>query len=340
MASCNICARETCDVPVTSDPNVKYSQGDVYSLKESVYTPIYHILGSTFAALAGKSATLKRNQQSLYDLTRTPDVIRSGRPAVIMEDDDGDNPLGPMVCVATTYSGQDISKLPLIFRHFSIPVASNGQITSGHHIHALPEWDRENAYIIAWQFRSTATREFIWTAQADGEPEEVPQVLGKDAMEFLHTECERRRDEWKEMCRDPKVAAKLEAELRKHVEDRREKKRADGGASTTSLDSMAIGIDSPSWRRTVPGTSTIPKDSEDDVVPGTPGNPQKPEPWKIVMKHRPESVHSVSSTSSKKKGANWDKFSKSNRSRSSFSQKPHKVNGICNFDLLLAVKGR
>lgn len=214
MASCGTCARKTCDEPVSRDPNVRYSQGDIYGLKESVYTPIYDILRSTFAALGGENDGWKRNQQSLDDVTNTLNVTRSGRPAIVMQDD-GDDPSGLMVCIATTYSGEKISNLPFIFQHFSLDMASIGNVPPEDHVHALPEWDRKNAYIIAWQFRSTAIREGIWTTHADGK--EVNQVLGKDAMEFLHMECERKREEWKEMCKDPAMAAKLETELRVSV---------------------------------------------------------------------------------------------------------------------------
>nr|VWP01480.1 Bromo domain-containing protein [Ganoderma boninense] len=93
MASCSICARETCDAPMPRDPNVKYSQGDFYSLRESVYTPIYDILRSTFSALGSESDAWKRNQHSFEALTSVPNVIKDGRPAVVMQDED-DNPQG------------------------------------------------------------------------------------------------------------------------------------------------------------------------------------------------------------------------------------------------------
>ena len=196
------------------DSGFQYPQGDVYSLRESVYTPIYDILRHTFTRLSSESDALKRAQQSFNEVTRIPNAIRGGRPAVIMEDDD-DNTSGLMVCVATTFKGVDISTLPLIFRHFAIHLSPNGDISLDHssHIHALPEWDRQNAYIIAWQFRSTATLEGAWTTQAGEEPE-TRQVLGKGAIELLVTECNKRKEKREKMCEDPKVALELEAELR------------------------------------------------------------------------------------------------------------------------------
>ncbi|PIL33723.1 hypothetical protein GSI_04348 [Ganoderma sinense ZZ0214-1] len=344
MASCSFCARETCDVPLERDTNFKYSQGDIYGLKESVYTPIYDILVQTFSNLTGESDALKRSQQSLNWLTRVPNVIKDCRPAVVMRDDD-DNRLGLTVCVATTYGDEDISNLPFIFRHFSIPFALNGQSSSEHHVHALPECDRKNAYIFAWQFRSKATRDGLWSVHADGEPEKVPQVLGRDAMEFLVKESARRKEEWENMCKDPGVAAEFETQLRDHVQKRREQKFVDGGASTTSLNSVATpGVDSGWWRRPIPGPPTIPEESEDNAVPGN-----QPDPWKqVTTKHRPRSIHSVSSAFSAfskkkdhKKGDQWDKVSiKSNHSRSSFSHKPSNRGGTCNFDLLLGMRQR
>ncbi len=198
---------------MSRDSNAKYIRGDVYSLRESVYSPICDILQCTYAELSGVSDTRNRKQHSSNNLSTTTDVIRGGRPAVIMKDDE-DNRLGLMICVATTYGGEDISKLTRIFQHFSIPMAPNSHILGDYlcHIHALPEWDRSNAWLIAWPFPSTATCEGIWTIQPDGE--ECPQVLGRNAMEFLKTEINRRREEWQEMCKDPVLAAALETDLR------------------------------------------------------------------------------------------------------------------------------
>lgn len=224
MASCGTCARGTCDVPLARDTTVEYHQGDVYSLQESVYTPIYDILVHTFSRLGDKSDTSKRSQRSLNDFKGVPNHIRGGRPAVIMEDDDGDNPLGLMVCVATTYSGEPISKLPHIFQHFSIEIAPNHRPSTDRlcHLHGLPEWDRENAWLIGWPFRSTATCEGAWTSKPDGQGD--PQVFGMEAMKFLAAECRKRWKDWWDMCeKDPGLPAVFEAELRvsaaKHVQD-------------------------------------------------------------------------------------------------------------------------
>ena len=208
MACCGICARETCDTPLSRDPNVKYSKGDVYSIRDSIYTPINEILMKTFGA---GTPAFNRSSQSLKGLTSRSDVIRDGRPAVITKDQDDDGQ-GVWVCLATTYSGEEFSKLPFIFRHFSIPIAPNMGHGLLNHLHGLPEWEKENAYVIMWPFQSKATREGLWTVRIDGE--EVPQVLGKEAMEFLIAECERKSEEWWEICEDRKVATEHEAELR------------------------------------------------------------------------------------------------------------------------------
>ena len=201
---------------MSRDSGFQYCQGDVYGLRESVYTPIYDILVHTFSRLGGESDAFRRSQRSFDEVTNVPNFIRGGRPAVIMKDDD-DNRLGLMVCVATTYKGVDISKLPRIFQHFSITLTPNDNIPLEDHVHALPGWDRQNAYIIAWPFQSTATLEDAWTAQADEESKTVSQVLGKGAMEFLVTECTKRKEQWEKMCADPQMALELEAELRVSV---------------------------------------------------------------------------------------------------------------------------
>ena len=91
MDFCGTCARETCDVPTSRDPNSKYAQGDVYGLRESVYTPIYDILQHTFSKAGGNTDALKRAQRSFNDVTSVPRATRSIRPAIIMEEGDDDN---------------------------------------------------------------------------------------------------------------------------------------------------------------------------------------------------------------------------------------------------------
>ncbi|KAM5537896.1 hypothetical protein V8D89_008372 [Ganoderma adspersum] len=345
MATCDGCSRETHDVPLPRDSNAKYIRGDVCSLRESVYAraPICDILGRSFAELGGESDVPKKNRNSSNDLTITTDVIRGGRPAVIMKDDD-DNRQGLMVCVATTYSGEDISKLPRIFQHFSIPIVPNGH-NSPFHLHALPEWDRGNAWLIAWPFGSTATREGIWTSQANGEG--VPQVLGRDAMEFLKTDINKKREEWRKMCMDPAAAAELEADLRDHIKKRNAEKRkkqkerfyGGTGSRASSFDSVVTGINSQSWRSTMCSTTTILEEPENDVAPGTAGNAHEPEPWKVVAKARAGSAYSLASTSKKRKSGDTDKRSiKSKRSQLSFAQKPQNGSGLFNFDILRAVR--
>ncbi|KAM5537902.1 hypothetical protein V8D89_008378 [Ganoderma adspersum] len=335
MASCGICARKTCDEPMPRDSGFHYCQGDVYGLRESVYTPIYDILVHTFSQLGGESDALKRSQRSFDEFTSVPNGIRGGRPAVIMKDDDDNRP-GLMVCVATTYDGEDISKLPRIFQHFSIRIASHDNVPPEDHVHALPGWDRQNAYIIAWPFQSTATLESVWTTQANDETKKVRQVLGRDAMEFLVTECTKRKEKWEKMCEDPRVALELEAELRQHVEERKKPKRVYSGTGSraSSLDSLApgSGVDSPCWRSTMCG-ATIPEEPEDNVHPGTTGHAS--EPWKVVSKHRPGSTYSVNSAFGKKKSHTDNRSLKSKRS---FVHQPHNGSGIFNFDILRAVR--
>lgn len=215
MATCGICTGEVHDEPMPRDPNDKFTQGDVYGLKESVYTPIYDILRESFPQYGVGSSAHRRSRQSLLDLTKVPDVISDPRPAIIMEDKEEDDGGGLLVCLATRYDQTDISKLPRIFRHFSIPISPNHHMWQGYldHLHSLPEWGKENAWIIARPFKSTATRDRPWS-KAVGGGKRVPWVFGRDAMKFLRTEYARRLDEWQEMCRDPVVAAELEAELR------------------------------------------------------------------------------------------------------------------------------
>ena len=53
-------------------------------------------------------------------------------------------------------------------------------------------------------------------------------------------------------------------------------------ASTSSLNSLASGIDGPCWRRAMSGP-TIPEELEDNVDPGATGHRQEPAPWKVTL---------------------------------------------------------
>ena len=52
-------------------------------------------------------------------------------------------------------------------------------------------------------------------------------------------------------------------------------------ASTSSLNSLASGIDGPCWRRAMSGPA-IPEELEDNADPGATGHPQEPEPWQVT----------------------------------------------------------
>ncbi len=50
-------------------------------------------------------------------------------------------------------------------------------------------------------------------------------------------------------------------------------------SSMSSLNSLTMGIDGPSWRSTMCSTTTIPEEPENDVVPET---PHEPGIWKVT----------------------------------------------------------
>lgn len=214
MATCGICIHETCDEPIPRDPNDKYTQGDVWGLYESVYRPIYDALLQSLSQHDPGSEAYNRCNQSFLDLTSAPDVISNPRPAIVMESQEDDDGEGLMVCLATRYEETDISELPRIFQHFSIPIAPNHHMCHGSldHLHSLPEWGKDNAYLIVRPFQSRATVDRPWSKTVDGE--RVHWVLGRDTMRFLRAEIDRKRDEWQEMAKDSELLAELEAEVR------------------------------------------------------------------------------------------------------------------------------
>ncbi|TFK84687.1 hypothetical protein K466DRAFT_496090 [Polyporus arcularius HHB13444] len=186
------------------------ASGDVYTINESVCTPIYDILRN--------SPNLARTQwvQSTTSFIsvcsrQTATKHLDGRPCIIMRPykEPPTRAMGRKVCLATTLWGRQMSKLPKIFQEFSVPLypRSSPFEEGDDHIHSLPQWSRTDAWIIAWEF--TTHRPLIRRLSAGRESDQpgANMVLGMAAMEQLRADCKRNRQEWENKCRtNPRFA--------------------------------------------------------------------------------------------------------------------------------------
>ena len=196
------------DKPLTLLSAEGTNLGDVYTINESVCTPIYDILRQSNL----ERAQFAQSQASFHSVCNRRLATRhqDGRPCILMDyyREPPTQRMGHKVCLVTTYSGQHISTLPRIFKEFSIPVSQHYAVKSesGEHVHSLPPWNRKDAWIIAWIFvtrRPLLGR--VRTKYEAGRPQE-DIVFGDAAMEYLNIACDRRREEWLKKCQNPKFA--------------------------------------------------------------------------------------------------------------------------------------
>lgn len=203
------CSPSCCsDTPLPPLQFHAISRGDVYTVNESVCTPIYDIL---------RRSNLERTQfvqshASFHSVCNSQLATkhRDGRPCILMEyyQEPPTQRMGRRVCLVTTYSGQHVSTLPRIFREFSIPVAQHYAVNeeSDAHVHSLPPWDRNGSWIIAWVFvtqRPLIDR--LRSKSKTGHPRR-DVGFGEAAMKYIKKSCKKQRKEWLNKCKDHKFA--------------------------------------------------------------------------------------------------------------------------------------
>ncbi len=207
MTSCQCSHLSYVDQPMPLMEDCVLSMGDAYTINESVCTPIYDILRQPESNL-DRTQFVQSNESFRSMFTQTTATRNDdGRPCILMEyyKEAPRRKVMRKVCLVTTYWGRPISELPKIFREFSIPVFPNYAITPDCdcHVHSLPKWSREDAWIIAWVFRTN--RPLIHRMRAKREMSEHREnlVFGRTAMAYLKRDADNKRSEWVEKCKKP-----------------------------------------------------------------------------------------------------------------------------------------
>ncbi|OSC97336.1 hypothetical protein PYCCODRAFT_1471947 [Trametes coccinea BRFM310] len=245
--SCRICTHALSDTYLRDESANDSYAGEVFSIEESIFTPIEHILADPeVSGLKGEA--LNTSRASLASFCTREHATYKLRPCILM-DTWVDRPFGeviqPLICLMATFENTPFTHLPRILRYFSILVYPNlVRLTPDilNHIHSLPPWPtfKTDRYqlIVAWPFRTTrklldrwltpaaktlrSSRPAISTPGLDREPhsgastsQRRGMAFGKYAMRQLRNACSTLRSEWMRKCQeDVNFAAEHEAEYR------------------------------------------------------------------------------------------------------------------------------
>ncbi|KAI0690782.1 hypothetical protein C8T65DRAFT_745688 [Cerioporus squamosus] len=216
------------------NPSTQVRAGDVYTVRESVFTPIYDFLRGCLEGDLQAQATA-----AYHAKLRVQNYKR--RPCILMRDY-SQSPTAQTtrrMCLSTTLESHPITSLPRIFKDFCIPIYSDTCL-SDEHIHALPEWEAKQGWIIAIPFDSSRRLLGQWGAEYAGTPART-RVFGKKAMSYLKKNCVDRREVWLQKCR------KNPAYAREHFKECRDHKSPETEKSTDAL-SVLSGMSKTSTR--------------------------------------------------------------------------------------------
>ncbi|KAI0824975.1 hypothetical protein BC628DRAFT_1376826 [Trametes gibbosa] len=224
LAACDDC-RLPSMTPYKPNPHL-YAVGDICAIFETPSVPVYLILtqgpppsGSTSriyqsarSMLAGlhnaKAAVTGRTSSHSGGSTESSDT--RPKPALILQDvilpyEEGDSDKVTVCLLATFRATFHREDLPLILRHFCIPVSPHHLATEGEvHIHTIPQWEKSESWLIAIPFQSKV-RERICGRWMDKRKEAEPDgsfKLNVQARAALQIECEMRRQEWERQCHE------------------------------------------------------------------------------------------------------------------------------------------
>lgn len=185
-----------------------YRIGDIIIIRDSVHAPIDALSsGSAYApidaAFSGVSQTILQAATALPDTSEC-----KARPGIVVDKDWRNRPLGRepwpekvMVCLLTSYGGIHTSKfLPAILKEFfAVPVSRHCEtITSDFHLHTYPEWQKENAWLIAYPFTSTGEVLGRWEWRNSRGRSEEDGSFKVAAPRDLEAICDARLNKWTE----------------------------------------------------------------------------------------------------------------------------------------------
>ncbi|KAI0653310.1 hypothetical protein C8Q70DRAFT_1059385 [Cubamyces menziesii] len=176
--TCSSCEAGLPDTRSGAEEPTRFAAGEVFSIEESVYTPIEHLLSDPVSGLRG--ANLNYSTSSLNNLrTRGRATHKTPRPCILSNtvypNDGSCNNDGDLtIWLMATFEGTPMHTLPPVYQFFCIAVYPTRPLCPSQtppiiplhdpevHIHSLPEWPSTDAasgqcsqWIIAWVFETT-----------------------------------------------------------------------------------------------------------------------------------------------------------------------------------------
>ncbi|TFK84694.1 hypothetical protein K466DRAFT_588711 [Polyporus arcularius HHB13444] len=215
-------------------PGMQVRAGDVYTVRESVFTPIYDLLRNCL------EGDLRSQASQAYHAKVTEQRFKR-RPCIVMQDYPASSttPQARRLCLVGTLEHQPISCLPRIFREFCIPVFPH-TCAFDDHLHSSPEWEPTDAWVVAIPFDSSRRLLGKWRDEYAGIPART-RAFGTEAMLYLKDRSMEKRAQWIMKCRqDPAFA-------REHFKECRDHKAPATEKSTDAL-SMLSGVSKASVR--------------------------------------------------------------------------------------------
>lgn len=203
------------------EDEMMFYHGEVFGIRESVFTPIEDIL-RRISGLTGEA--LRRSRSSFYSLRSRGSATHKRRPCILMNRMIRKRNIGtvlPHVCLMCTFEKTPIDDLPRIFRHFCLQVfTENAKLLETTHLHSMPVWPMpgEMQWIIMWRFQTTRELLGRWPTKA-GCGERTGMAFGKKAMSQLNALCEKKQHEWKAFCEtQPGFAEEQERQINVRLE--------------------------------------------------------------------------------------------------------------------------
>lgn len=196
-----------------------YHSGEVFGIKDSVWTPIEEIFTNATPGLSRSDpSAASRSRESLRRLRRKADETFKNRPCILMNNftGEGKGVLRPHVCLMATFEKTPIELLPRIMAFFCIIVMPHEPYPSPEtaHLHSLPEWPGIGSWVIAWVYSATRPLGKRWPLP-EGCRDRAGMAFGSIAFDKLFAACQAKKEEWKECCKkNPDFAREHENEYR------------------------------------------------------------------------------------------------------------------------------
>ncbi|KAI0645113.1 hypothetical protein C8Q79DRAFT_969786 [Trametes meyenii] len=214
--SCDQCRRPPSEVQAYQpDFDTKhYEEGDICAIYESMSLPIYKLLtgeppqNRSRASIGFKAWTRSKLRISFAD---SEDVKppRNPRPCVILERTPITTPsesASPVtlkfICLMATFNDtHELYNLPEVLQHFCIPISPHHLAVPGKpHVHTSPPWLKENTWLIALPFHSSAEIKGRWGIKRDGTRPKGPFGLTPEALDSINKLMESRAISWANLC--------------------------------------------------------------------------------------------------------------------------------------------